>query len=122
MSVFDLVKDLLVLPALAPLSPPLAQAQSEAGVRPLAPLAPLAGARGILLQIGEPKANIMSGKALAGNNGPVLSFPSWCRSDCERLDIIDGLGPGCVRSLADGPWQEEWRWLDIMLTCPKRLH
>lgn len=52
----------------------------------------------------------------------VNTLPEWCRADCKRLEIIEGVGPGCVRALDAGPWREEWRRLDTMATCPKRMH
>lgn len=52
----------------------------------------------------------------------VNALPDWCRSDCHSLEVVPGAGAGCVRVLADGPWREEWRRLDTMMTCPKRLH
>lgn len=42
---------------------------------------------------------------------PAPLLPSWCRADCPSLEIIKGVGPGCVRALANGPWREEWRKL-----------
>ena len=105
MSVFDLVKDLLVSPTLAPLSPPLAQAQPKVVAGLLAPLAPLAGA-----------------ECISSIEDPATTLPVWCRSDCPALEIIPGAGSGCVRALPDGPWREEWRALGTMATCPKLLH
>jgi len=48
---------------------------------------------------------------------PAAELPPWCRATCARLDIIQGCGPGCVRSLADGPWRHEWLSLTHMGSC-----
>lgn len=52
----------------------------------------------------------------------VNAIPEWCRADCRQMEIIEGVGTGCVLALDDGPWREEWRRLDTLATCPKRMH
>jgi len=48
------------------------------------------------------------------------ALPSWCRGDCSCLEVIEGLGPGCVRRLTAGPWREEWQRLNSFKACPGR--
>lgn len=52
----------------------------------------------------------------------VNAIPEWCKADCRQMEIIEGVGSGCVLPLDDGPWREEWRRLDTLATCPKRMH
>jgi len=59
---------------------------------------------------------------LSDTNDTMTPLPAWCRPDCSSLEVISGVGPGCVREMENGPWLEEWRRLDTMTTCPKRLH
>lgn len=73
----------------------------------------------------ENKAGIiglLTGQVMAVSADLAPPLPSWCRIGCPSLDVISGVGPGCIRSLADGPWREEWRRLNTMATCPKRMH
>ncbi len=37
-------------------------------------------------------------------------LPSCCHG-CDALEIIPGVGAGCVQPLPGGPWREEWRRL-----------
>ena len=64
---------------------------------------------------------VVSGKAITEKTDPAPALPIWCREDCHYYDAIPGAGSGCILALADGPWQEEWRRLDTMATCPKQL-
>jgi len=73
---------------------------------------------GELLNLTENQAAQLSGKIIPLDKAPDL--PAWCRVDCANLDDIPGIGPGCVRTLGDGPWREEWRHLDTMAACPTR--
>lgn len=50
---------------------------------------------------------------------PAAELPSWCRATCKRLDILQGCSPGCVRSLANGPWRHEWLSLAHIGSCPE---
>lgn len=50
------------------------------------------------------------------------TLPAWCQTGCPSMEVIEGVGPGCVRSIPGGPWSEEWRRLDGMAACPKRMH
>lgn len=75
---------------------------------------------GEVLVLTENQAERLRGKIIAMDSAP--SLPLWCRADCPCLEIIPEVGPGCVRSLADGPWCEEWRQLNSMATCPKKMH
>ena len=65
---------------------------------------------------------IVSGKAITEKIDPAPLLPAWCRAGCPSLDVIPGAGPGCVLTLADGPWSQEWRRIDNMRTCPERTH
>lgn len=56
------------------------------------------------------------------SNESAAPLPSWCRADCSCLDVIPGLGPGCVRQLPPGPWREEWQRLEKLESCPKMAH
>jgi len=70
--------------------------------------------------LAEHKAEIIH--HLTEEAGLAPTAPAWCRGDCPALEILPGVGPGCVRALEDGPWREEWRRLDTMATCPERMH
>lgn len=48
------------------------------------------------------------------------ALPSWCWADCSCLEIIEGLGPGCIKQLTCDLWREEWRRLDHLKACPGR--
>ncbi len=44
-----------------------------------------------------------------------------CCHGCNALEIIPGVGAGCVRPLPGGPWREEWRRLPADLKrCGER--
>lgn len=48
------------------------------------------------------------------------TVPEPCR-ECARLEIIEGVGAGCVKTLpASSPWQEEWRRTPTDLTVCKQ--
>lgn len=66
------------------------------------------------------KAEIV--RHLTGATESAQSLPSWCRAGCSSLDVIPGAGAGCVQSLGDGQWLEEWRRLDTMMTCPTQTY
>jgi hypothetical protein len=72
---------------------------------------------GVLLNLTENQAAQLSGKIIPLDKAPDL--PTWCRADCASLDVISDIGAGCVQSLADGSWREEWRHLDLMAACPR---
>ncbi len=50
------------------------------------------------------------------SQGPI-HLPLWCRADCPSLEVIQGIGPGCVQRLSEGPWLEKWQRLDRMTKC-----
>ena len=63
-------------------------------------------------------------KEVEAKTEPVLpALPFWCSRSCPCLDVIalpDGLVAGCVQETAD--WQEEWRRLSKLASCPLKTN
>lgn len=58
-------------------------------------------------------------RLLSGATDQTPALPPFCKADCHCLDVIHGIGPGCVRELASGDWCQEWLSLDRIGSCPK---
>jgi hypothetical protein len=68
----------------------------------------------------EELVRLLSGGRLMDQKSDDL--PEFCSMDCRRLDVIFFAGqsiPGCVFQLEG--WQEGWRRLDKMGSCPKLI-
>lgn len=59
---------------------------------------------------------------LTAGTDPAPTLPAWCKMDCQALEVIEGVGPGCVKTLPDGPWSSEWRRMDSISACPKKMN